>query len=255
MIAMKTLENKTVIVTGAGSGMGKAMALLFAAEGGKVVVSDIKTERVETVVKEITSKGGIAAGIVTNISEEVDVKKMIDTAITSFGSLDILINNAGVMDDFTPIADVSNELWNRVIGINLNGPFYSCRLAIQQMLKQGKGVIINVSSIGGLNGARAGAAYTASKHGLVGLTKNIGFMYGTKGIRCNGIAPGGVNTNIMEGANPNKFGSERMNTGVASNIRFAEPNEIAELALFLASDKASNINGTTVVADGGWTAY
>jgi NAD(P)-dependent dehydrogenase (short-subunit alcohol dehydrogenase family) len=252
---MNTLENKAAIITGAGSGMGKAMALLFASEGAKIIVSDIKAERVEAVVKEITAKGGIAIGAVTNVSKEEDVKKMVDTAISKFGSLDILVNNAGVMDDFTPAAEVSDELWNRVIGINLNGPFFTCRLALQQMLKQGKGVIVNVSSIGGLNGARAGAAYTASKHGLVGLTKNIGFMYGTKGIRCNAIAPGGVNTNIMEGANPNKFGSERMNTGVTSNIRFAEPNEIAELALFLASDKASNINGTIVVADGGWTAY
>jgi NAD(P)-dependent dehydrogenase (short-subunit alcohol dehydrogenase family) len=252
---MKILENKTTIITGAGSGMGKSMALLFAAEGAKVIVSDIKAERVETVVKEIISKGGSAIGIVTNVSKEEDVKKMVETAMNKYGLLDILINNAGVMDDFTPAADVSDELWNRVIGVNLNGPFYSCRLAIPQMLKQGKGVIINVSSIGGLNGARAGAAYTASKHGLIGLTKNIGFMYGPKGIRCNAIAPGGVNTNIMEGANPNKLGSERMNTGIGSNIRMAEPIEIAETALFLASDKAGNINGTVVVADGGWTAY
>ncbi|MGP8215596.1 MAG: glucose 1-dehydrogenase [Bacteroidia bacterium] len=252
---MKTLENKVAVITGAGSGMGKAMALLFAAEGAKVIVSDIKAERVEAVVKEITSAGGTAKGVVTNIAKEEDVKTMINAAISSYGSLDILVNNAGIMDDFTPAGDVSNELWNKVMGVNLNGPFYSCRIAIAQMLKQGKGVIVNVSSIGGIEGARAGAAYTASKHALVGLTKNIGFMYGPKGIRCNAIAPGGVNTNIMEGANPNKFGMERMNTGTASNIRTAEPVEIANLALFLASDKSSNINGAVVVADGGWTAY
>jgi NAD(P)-dependent dehydrogenase (short-subunit alcohol dehydrogenase family) len=252
---MKTLENKVAIITGAGSGMGKSMALLFASEGAKVIVSDIKADRVDAVVKEITSSGGTARGVVTNVSQEEDVKKMVNTAISSYGSLDVLVNNAGVMDDFTPVADVSNELWNKVLGVNLNGPFYACRLALQQMLKQGKGIIINVSSIGGLNGARAGAAYTASKHGLIGLTKNIAFMYGTKGIRCNGIAPGGVNTNIMEGANPNAFGYERMSGGMASNIRMAEPVEIANLALFLASDKSSNVNGAIIVADGGWTAY
>lgn len=252
---MKTLEGKTAVITGAGSGMGKAMAILFAAEGAKVVVSDIKQDRVNATVQEITSKGGKAIGVITNVSMEEEVKKMIDTAIKMYGSLDILVNNAGVMDNFTPAADVTSELWNKVLGVNLNGPFYACRLAIQQMIKQGKGAIVNVSSIGGLNGARAGAAYTASKHGLIGLTKNIGFMYGTKGIRCNAIAPGGVNTNIMEGANPDKFGFERMGTGMTSNIRMAEPVEIAELALFLASDKASNVNGTVVVADGGWTAY
>jgi NAD(P)-dependent dehydrogenase (short-subunit alcohol dehydrogenase family) len=252
---MNLLENKIAIITGAGSGMGKAMAILFASEGAKVVVSDIKPDRVDAVVKEITSKGGTAIGIPGNISKKDDVELLISTTIKNLGSLDILVNNAGVMDDFTPVANVTDELWNKVLGINLFGPFYSCRLAVQQMLKQGKGAIVNISSVGGLEGARAGAAYTASKHGLIGLTKNIGFMYGTKGIRCNAIAPGGVNTNIMEGANPDKFGFERMGTGMASNIRMAEPVEIAELALFLASDKASNINGTVIVADGGWTAY
>lgn len=252
---MKTLENKVAVITGAGSGMGKSMALLFAAEGAKVIASDIKADRVDSVVREIESKGGTAISIAINVSKEEDVKKMIDKANNSFGSLDILVNNAGVMDDFTPVAEVSNELWNKVIGVNLNGPFYTCRLAIPYMLKQGNGVIVNVSSIGGLEGARAGAAYTASKHGLIGLTKNIGFMYSTKGIRCNAIAPGGVNTNIMEGATPNKFGYERISTGMASNIRMAEPSEIANLALFLASDKSSNINGAIIVADGGWTAF
>jgi NAD(P)-dependent dehydrogenase (short-subunit alcohol dehydrogenase family) len=252
---MKKFENKVAIITGSGAGMGKAMAELFAAEGAKVVVSDIKTDRVNEVVKNITATGGLATGIVSNVAKEEDVKKLVETAVNIYGSLDILVNNAGVMDNFTPVEDVSNELWNKVIGVNLNGPFYASRLAIPIMLKKGKGIIINISSIGGLNGSRAGAAYTASKHALIGLTKNIGFMYGTKGIRCVAIAPGGVNTKIMEEAQPHAFGYERMSTGIASNIRMAEPNEIAELALFLASDQASFINGTVVTADGGWTAY
>ena len=249
------LQNRTAVVTGAGSGMGKAIALLFAKEGANVIVSDINAERVQEVVNEITGKGGAALGLVTNMAREEDVKKMMEAAMDNYNSIDILVNNAGVMDDFTPVADVTDELWNHVLGVNLNGPFFSCRLAVQQMLKQGSGVIVNVSSIGGLHGARAGAAYTASKHGLIGLTRNIGYMYGTKNIRCNAIAPGGVNTNIMEGSHPNAFGMERMSAGIANNIRTAEPLEIAELALFLASDKSSNINGTVVVADGGWTAY
>lgn len=252
---MKILENKTAIITGAGSGMGRAMALLFAAEGAKVMVSDVKNDRVNAVVKEITSNGGTAMGFAANISVEDEVKNMIDACVKNLGASDILVNNAGVMDNFAPAADVTNELWNKVMGINLNGPFYACRLVIPLMLKRGKGAIINVSSVGGLNGARAGAAYTASKHGLIGLTKNIGFMYGPKGIRCNAIAPGGVNTNIMEGVNPNKYGFERISTGMNTMLRMAEPAEIAEVALFLASDKSSNINGTVITADGGWTAY
>ncbi len=249
------LENRSVVITGAGSGMGKAMALLFATEGAKLIVSDVKKERVEAVVNEILKMDGTVKGIVADIANEEDVKRMINAATQNYGKLDVLINNAGIMDDFTPVADVTNELWNKVMGVNLNGPFYACRLAVAQMLKQGKGVIVNVSSIGGIEGARAGAAYTASKHALIGLTKNIGFMYGIKGIRCNVIAPGGVNTNIMEGANPNKFGMERMSSGIGSNLRAAEPVEIAEVALFLASDNASNVNGAVIVADGGWTAY
>jgi NAD(P)-dependent dehydrogenase (short-subunit alcohol dehydrogenase family) len=123
------------------------------------------------------------------------------------------------------------------------------------MLKQGKGVIINVSSIGGLFGARAGVAYTTSKHALIGLTKNIGFQYSQKGIRCNAIAPGGVETNIGDNMKPNQFGYEKLSLGMQTNPRMGKPSEIAELALFLASDKSSFINGTVITADSGWTAY
>src|SRR6185437_7495652 len=196
---MKTLNGKAAIISGAGSGMGKAMALLFATEGAKILVSDIKQERVDSTVNEIKANNGIAIGCVANVWIESDIKLMVDTCIKEFGSLDILVNNAGVMDNFAPVGDTTNELLNHVMGINFYGPFYACRLGVQQMIKQGKGVIVNTASVGGLMGCRAGAAYTASKHALVGLTKNIGFMYGSKGIRCNAIAPGAVNTNIMEG--------------------------------------------------------
>jgi NAD(P)-dependent dehydrogenase (short-subunit alcohol dehydrogenase family) len=123
------------------------------------------------------------------------------------------------------------------------------------MVERGKGIIINISSVGGLQGSRAGAAYTTSKHALIGLTKNIGFQYATKGIRCNAIAPGGVNTAITDGVQPSPFGYERLMSGIGSNIRSAEPDEIAGVALFLASPDASFVNGAVVTADGGWTAY
>jgi len=159
------------------------------------------------------------------------------------------------MDDFVPVDQVTNELWNRIMSININGPFYACREVIPIMLKQGGGSIINISSIGGLHGARAGAAYSASKHALIGLTKNIGFMYAQKGIRCNAIAPGAVNTNIGDGMNPNPFGFERCTSGGANMPRTGEANEIATTALFLASADSSFVNGSVVTADGGWTAY
>lgn len=252
---MDQLLNKTTLVTGAGSGMGKAIAQLFASEGAKVLATDVNQARLDDLVKEVSAKGGKIQGFKSDVSKEEEVKKMIEAAVKKFGTLDILVNNAGILDDFMPVAEASTELWNKVMGVNINGPFFACRAAVPIMLQQGKGIIINISSIGGFCGSRAGVAYTTSKHALMGLTKNIGFMYAQKGIRCNAIAPGGVNTNIGENMHPNAFGYEKLNSGIGSNPRMGEPFEIAELALFLASDKSSYINGAIITADGGWTAY
>lgn len=252
---MKKLENKTAVITGAASGMGKAMAQLFATEGANVIVADLKQNEIDEVVNAITQSGGKAHGVVCNVANESDIKNMIDTAVAKYNTLDVLVNNAGVMDDFFPVDQVSNELWNKVMNINVNGPFYASRLAVAIMLKQGSGSIINIASVGGLYGSRAGAAYTASKHAVVGLTKNIGYMYAQKGIRCNAIAPGGVNTNIGKGMNPNEFGYGRAILGMGTMPRMGEALEIAKTALFLASDDSSFVNGTVLTADGGWTAY
>ncbi len=252
---MKKLENRTVIVTGAASGMGKAISILFAAEGANVVLADLKQNEIDQVVNSIIQEGGKAIGVVCNVANESDIKTVIDTTIKKFTTLDILINNAGVMDDFMPIDSVTNELWDHVMAVNLNGPFCMCRLTIPIMLKQENGVIINIASVGGLYGSRAGLAYTASKHALIGLTKNIGFMYAQKGIRCNAIAPGGVNTNIGKNMQPNKFGYERCVSGGGNMPRTGEADEIAKTALFLASNDSSFINGAVITADGGWTAY
>lgn len=252
---MSLLANKTVIITGAGSGMGKAMSELFSAEGAKVLAADVREDRLAELEKAITQNGGVISTLKVNVASENDCNSMITEAVKQFGSLDVLINNAGVLDDFMPIAETSTELWNRVMGVNINGPFFSCRAAVPVMLKQGKGVIINISSIGGFCGSRAGVAYTTSKHALIGLSRNIGFMYAQKGIRCNTIAPGGVATNIAEGMHPNAFGYEKLSLGLQTNPRSGEASEIAEVALFLASDKSSFVNGAVITADGGWTAY
>lgn len=252
---MKKLENKTAIVTGAASGMGKAIAILFANEGAKVIVADLKQNEVDDVVNAITAAGGKAHGVVCNVANESEIKNMIDTAVTKYNTVDVLVNNAGIMDDFVPVDLVSNDLWNRVMSVNVNGPFYACRLAVPIMLKQGSGAIINISSVGGLNGSRAGAVYSTSKHAVIGLTKNIGFMYAQKGIRCNAIAPGGVNTNIGKNMKPNEFGYSRCTSGAGSMPRMGEADEIAKTALFLACSDSSFVNGSVVTADGGWTAY
>lgn len=252
---MKKLENKTAIVTGAASGMGKAIAILFAKEGAKVVLADLVQADAELVAEEIREHGGKAMAIACDVSKEESVIDLIETAIADFGGLDILVNNAGIMDNFTPLDRVNDGLWEKVMAVNVNGPFYTSRLAIRHMLTKGKGVIINIASIGGLFGARAGLAYTTSKHALVGMTKNIGFMYAKKGIRCNAIAPGGVNTNIMKNAQPDAEGAVLCSSGIGSNPRMGEPEEIAKTALFLASDESSFITGEVITVDGGWTAY
>jgi len=252
---MKKLENKTVIVTGAASGMGEAIATLFAQEGAHVVLADLHQEEIDKVVNAITTNGGKAIGVICDVSKEEEIVKLVETTIKTFKTIDVLVNNAGVMDDFVPVDSVTNELWQHVLSVNVNGPFYACRLVVPIMIKQGSGVIVNIASIGGLMGSRAGAAYTTSKHALIGLTKNIGFMYANSGIRCNAIAPGGVNTNIGKNMKPNPFGYERCISGAANMSRMGESDEIAKTALFLACNDSSLINATVITVDGGWTAY
>jgi len=172
---MHTLNKKVALITGAGSGIGKAIAALFAHEGASVVLADIHQDNIETVAADIIVSGRLASCFSADVSIEKEVDLLMDHILKTYQKLDILVNNAGVMDNFTPVADVSTDLWNRVMGVNLNGPFYTCRKAVNLFLKQGSGNIINISSIGGLCGGRAGAAYTASKHALIGLTKNIGY--------------------------------------------------------------------------------
>lgn len=250
------LQDKVVVVTGAGSGMGKAIATLYAKEGAKVVVSDINAEAANATVAEIESNGGAAKAVVANVAKEDDIQNLIDTAVNTYGTLDILVNNAGIMDNFVPAADITDELWERVFAINTTGPMRAIRKALPIFIEKGAGVIVNIASVGGLYGSRAGATYTAAKHAVVGLTKSVGFQYANLGIRCNAIAPGGVNTNIGTTINaPNKFGMERATAGININPRSGEPEEIAKVALFLASDDSSFVNGTVVTADAGWTAY
>jgi len=250
------LEGKVAVVTGAGSGMGREIAKLFAREGAKVVVSDYVEQTAKETVDMIASAGGAATLAVADVSKEEDVQRMIDTAVNTYGTLDILVNNAGIMDGMTPAHELTDQLWERVIAVNTTGPMRAIRKALPIFMEKRKGVIVNVASIGGLQGSRAGAAYTASKHALVGLTRNVAFQYADLGIRCNAIAPGGVETNIGVGsATPSQFGLEKAMKGTAANPRTGKPEEIAAVALFLASDDASFVNGAVIVADAGWTAY
>ncbi|WP_046180936.1 SDR family oxidoreductase [Domibacillus tundrae] len=250
------LQNKVAVVTGAASGMGKAIAVLYAKEGAKVVVSDINLDAANQTVEEIKSTGGNAIAVMANVAKEEDIQNLIDTSVSTYGTLDILVNNAGIMDNFEPAGDIEDDKWERIFAINTTSVMRATRKALPIFLEKEKGVIINVASAGGLQGSRAGAAYTASKHAVVGFTKNTGFMYAQKGIRCNAIAPGGVETNIgssMTGIN--QFGMGRVQPGLGINPRVGKPEEVANVALFLASDESSFVNGTVITADAGWTAF
>jgi NAD(P)-dependent dehydrogenase (short-subunit alcohol dehydrogenase family) len=252
------LQNKTAIITGAGAGLGKAICELFAAEGCKVLAADVNAERLAALKQSLSALGHSIETCVVDVAKQSSVIAMIDQAISTLGGLDILVNNAGVMDNFEPVGDCPDTTWNRVMNINLNGVYYAMHAAIPHMLKAGKGSIVNIASIGGLNGARAGAAYTASKHAVIGLSKNTGYMYAKLGIRCNAIAPGAMETQIAESMDMSKITAlvnERIMPGMALNPRSSKPTEVAQVALFLASDDASFVNASVVTADGGWSAY
>ena len=205
------LLGKVAVVTGASSGMGKSIALLYAKEGASVIAVARRKEKLDEIVEMAKNYEGKIIAMQGDVSRKEDNEKMIDLAVKNFGKIDILVNNAGIMDEMMPVGEVEDELWSNVMNVNLNGPFYACRRAVNLMIQQGGGNIINVGSIGGLNGCRAGVSYTASKYALLGLTKNIGFMYADKGIRCNIICPGGVESEIGVGtSHPSEFGFSRI---------------------------------------------
>jgi NAD(P)-dependent dehydrogenase (short-subunit alcohol dehydrogenase family) len=248
------LDGKSVIVTGAGSGIGRAAALRFAGEGAKVLIADINAEGAKAVAEEVAAAGGTAVTVVGDLSEQPVVDEVVAAAVERFGRLDVLVNNAGIMDRMSAAADVTDDEWERVLRVNLTAPFLLTRAVLPHLLAAGKGAIVFTASEAALRGSAAGAAYTVSKHGVVGLTKNLAVMYRNQGIRTNAIAPGGTATNIRvdleEGAHgPSVIFSHLQNAG-----RPAEAEEQAAVIVFLASDVASNINGAILPVDGGWSA-
>jgi NAD(P)-dependent dehydrogenase (short-subunit alcohol dehydrogenase family) len=249
------LKDKVVVITGAGSGMGLAMATQFAAEGASIIAGDWNQERLDAAIASIQANGGTIVGAQGNIAEQPVAEQLIELAINTHGHLDVLCNNAGVMDYMQGVGELSNEVWNRVLSINLHGPMFTSRRAVQQMLLQGSGSIINIASTASLHGGAAGAAYTASKHALLGLTRNTAWMYAKRGIRCNAICPGATKTNIadtMPREHLDPSGAMRAGEFATLIPGYLEPSDIAAVALFLASDESHMINGAIITADGGW---
>jgi NAD(P)-dependent dehydrogenase (short-subunit alcohol dehydrogenase family) len=248
------IKDKIAVVTGAGSGIGLAIARLLASEGAKVVAADWNTGSLEAAVRDIS---GSIITVQANVADETECVAMIDRAIAEFGRIDVLVNNAGVMDLFQSVADLDNAMWQRCMTVNVDGPMYAMRRAVPAMLAQGGGSIINIASAAALGGGSAGAAYTASKYALVGLTMSTAYQYARQGLRCNALAVGGVTTNIMDsvkGMAVDQAALARLQPYHASSPGMLEPIDVANLALFLASDESRHLNGALIPIDMGWSA-
>ena len=249
----KDLNGKVAIVTGGASGIGKATALLYAAHGAKVVISDIHEEAGNKVVSIIKETGAEAIFFKTNVSQATECEMLVKNTVEAFGRLDICFNNAGIGGESNPLADMSIEGWNKIIAINLSSVFYCLKYQIQQMLKQGSGAIVNNSSILGSVGFANSGGYVAAKHGVIGLTKNAALEYSAKGIRVNAIGPAFINTPLLTDAGIDDSVKQIL---VQSHPigRLGESEEVAELVIWLSSDKASFVTGSYYAIDGGYLA-
>jgi NAD(P)-dependent dehydrogenase (short-subunit alcohol dehydrogenase family) len=237
--------------------MGRAMANRFAAEGAKIVVAEWNETRLDEVVAEVKEAGGEIIGMGGDVSDPEVCKRVVEKAVKEYGKLDVLCNNAGIMDNFAGAASFNDELLFRVMGVNAYGPLYLTRLALPIMIEQGGGSIVNTASVAGEHGGAAGVVYTMSKHACVGLTKNTAWYYAKKGIRCNAMIVGGVETAIMTSVDPSKIdgeGAQQANVYGGIIPAFLKPEHISDLALFLASDESVMVNGALIAIDGGWTA-
>lgn len=248
------LKDKTAVITGGGAGIGLGIVKLFAEHGANIVIADINTEAAEENTKGINGNIDIQKA---NVSIRSEIESVLDFAVEKYGKVDVLVNNAGILDNMTPIGEIEDSLWDKVMSVNLNGVMYASRRAVQIMEKQNGGSIINIASVCGVQGGRAGVGYTASKHAVVGLSKNIAFMYAHKDIRCNVLCPGSIKTDISTTAlvNASSLGMKKALLGLPANPSHGTPEDIANIVLFLASDEAKFINGAAIVADSGWLAY
>ncbi|UFK97865.1 SDR family NAD(P)-dependent oxidoreductase [Kaistella faecalis] len=250
---MKKLENKVAIITGAGSGIGKATAVLFAKEGAKVVVSDINEEHGKKVVEEINSSGAEAIFVKADSSSPEDNERLVEETLKAFGKLDVAVNNAGIGGEVNKAGDMSVEGWKKVIDINLSGVFYGVKYQAPAMVKNGSGSIINIASILGQAGFATSSGYVAAKHGVVGLTKSVAWEYAKDNVRINAVGPGFIYSGMV---NEEAMGREALDFLETKHAfgRLGQPEEIAAMLLFLASDDASFVTGSYYPVDGGYLA-
>lgn len=251
---MGKLDGKVAVITGAASGIGRATALLFAKEGAKLILADVDEEKGQQVAEEINRSGGTAKFLRTDVSNPEDVQRMIGAAVDSYGQLNVLYNNAGIEGDQAPTADCTLENFDRVIAVNLKGVFLGMKYGIPAILKSGGGSVINTASTAGLAGFPTLPAYCASKGGVIQLTKTAALEYGRLGVRVNCICPGGIWTPLVERFGRSREEAEKLAEQYHALGRFGNPEEVASLALFLASDDSSFCTGAAYLVDGGMLA-
>jgi NAD(P)-dependent dehydrogenase (short-subunit alcohol dehydrogenase family) len=262
---MKTPQGMAV-VTGAGSGLGRAIARKLAADGFAVAAMDLDEASARETERKIGDAGGRAAGYATDVSRAAELDRAVGAAVAALGPLEVMVNNAGILDGYFDVEEMDEALWRKVIDIDLTGVFLGCKRALKEMLPRGRGRIVNMASVAGLNGTGGGAAYIAAKHGVVGLTRQMAVQYGARGIRANCVCPGAIPTELRAHSQailgpgvPDMSGrgvavnDEMVRALVPLGVR-GTPEDIADAVSFLASDAASYINGHALVVDGGWRA-
>ena len=251
---MADFEGKVALVTGGGIGIGRATAIAFAREGAKVVIGNRNAERGEEVVDEIRSAGGEASFFRTDVSVEDDVKALVDHAVATYGGLHAAFNNAGIEGELAPLADCSNENFDAIMDTNVKGLWWSMKYEIKHMLANGGGAIVNNSSVGGFIGLATAGVYVASKHAVMGLTRNAALEYSAHGVRVNAVNPAVIRTSMADRLSSTMGAEIDTLAGMHPIGRIGEPPEVAEVVTWLCSDKASFVTGAAHFVDGGYTA-
>jgi NAD(P)-dependent dehydrogenase (short-subunit alcohol dehydrogenase family) len=260
------LKDRVVVVTGAGSGIGRAIALAMATQGARVAAMDLDDATAKDTATLCAKAGGRTIAVQGDTSRPADVDRAVTAAVKELGPLDVMVNNAGILDGYFNVDEIDESLWRRVIDIDLTGVFLGCKRALQEMLPRESGRIVNMASVAGLNGTGGGAAYIAAKHGVVGLTRQMAVVYSARGITINAVCPGPIPTNLRQHSQE-ILGSDvpDMSTrGIAvseEQVRAVVPagrrgtvQDIASAVCYLASDEAGYVTGHTLVVDGGWRA-